>query len=248
MTQGQAPAGSPPVQTGWSLQTVGIIRSPYREKFGIPRQPGLVDVESRLDLLPGFDDPAMVEGLEGFSHLWLSFVFHACVAQGWRPRVRPPRLGGNQRVGVFASRAPFRPNHLGLSVVELLGIDTSAGVSLRLRGADLLDGTPVLDIKPYVPYVDALPEARAGFAPEPPMTLAVRFAAPAETALAGDDALRTLISRVLAQDPRPAYQADDPSRVYGMMLAAVNLRFRIQAGEAEVLSVTPLVSTAGGDD
>lgn len=237
MTQGQAPAGSPPVQTGWSLQTVGIIRSPYREKFGIPRQPGLVDVESRLDLLPGFDDPAMVEGLEGFSHLWLSFVFHACVAQGWRPRVRPPRLGGNQRVGVFASRAPFRPNHLGLSVVELLDVDVSAGVRLTVRGADLLDGTPVLDIKPYVPYVDAIPDARAGFAPEPPAVLSVVYAPEAETALVARPDLKALISQVLSQDPRPAYRQNDPDREYGMALADANVRFAIADGKVRVTAV-----------
>jgi tRNA-Thr(GGU) m(6)t(6)A37 methyltransferase TsaA len=226
-------------RAAWCLEPIGIMHSPYREKFGIPRQPGLVDVESRLELLPGFDRPEMLDGLTGFSHLWLTFVFHACVAQGWRARVRPPRLGGNARVGVYASRSPFRPNHLGLSVVELLGVELGDKVSLRLRGADLLDGTPVLDIKPYVPYVDALPDARGGFAPDAPAELAVHFAAEAEAALAADPALRHLISAVLAQDPRPAYQGDDADRVYGMRLAAVNLRFRIIAGVVEVLAVEP---------
>jgi tRNA-Thr(GGU) m(6)t(6)A37 methyltransferase TsaA len=198
-------------------------------------------VECRVELLPGFDLPEMVEGLEGFSHVWLSFVFHGCVAQGWRPRVRPPRLGGNQRVGVFASRAPFRPNHLGLSVVELLGIDTGQGVSLRVRGADLLDGTPVLDIKPYVPYTDAVPEARAGFAPEAPAArLVVRFSDQARAALADDEQLGRLVSGVLAQDPRPAYQADDPQRVYGVRLGDVNVRFRVANGEALVVAVQPM--------
>lgn len=227
-------------QLNWPMQTIGLVRSPYREKFGIPRQPGLVDVECNLDLLPGFDVPTMVDGLDGFSHLWLTFVFHACVEQGWKPRVRPPRLGGNTKVGVFASRSPFRPNHLGLSVVELLAIDTSAGVSLRLRGVDLLDGTPVLDIKPYVPYVDALPDARAGFAPTAPLTMAVRFSDAAERMLCRDIALRGLISQVLSQDPRPAYQADDPDRLYGMKLADVNLRFRVQGDTVEVMEITPL--------
>lgn len=221
----------------YTLQVIGDIRSPYREKFGIPRQPGLADVECSLQLRPGFDRPELFDGLSGFSHVWLTFVFHACVAQGWRPRVRPPRLGGNQRVGVFASRSPFRPNHLGLSVVELLGIDHHDGVRLRLRGADLLDGTPVLDIKPYLPYVDAIPGAAAGFAPEAPAPLAVRFSEAAQRSLQGDAMLARMIERVLAQDPRPAYQADDPERVYGMRLAELNLRFRISAGVVEVLAV-----------
>lgn len=231
------------MSSSWTLAPVGIVRSPYREKFGIPRQPGLVDVESRLELLPGFDLPQMVDGLAGFSHLWLTFVFHACADQGWRPRVRPPRLGGNARVGVYASRSPFRPNHLGLSVVELRGIDSAGGLSLRLGGADLLDGTPVLDIKPYVPYSDAIPNARAGFAPDAPQPLTVRFSAEAEAAVVRDPALRRLIAQVLSQDPRPAYQEDDADRVYGMKLADVNLRFRIAAGEAQVVAVEPL---AGG--
>jgi len=227
------------VPGAYTLQVIGRIRSPYREKFGIPRQPGLVAVESRLELLPGFDAAEMVEGLEAFSHLWLTFVFHACVAQGWRPRVRPPRLGGNARVGVFASRAPFRPNHLGLSVVELLGIERDDGLVLRLQGADLLDGTPVLDIKPYLPYVDAIPAARGGFAPAPPAGLQVQFSPASERQLADDTALRRMIAAVLSQDPRPAYRQDDPRRVYGMRLAEVNLRFRIADGIAEVLAVEP---------
>lgn len=219
------------------MQPVAVIRSPYKEKFGIPRQPGLVDVCSTVELLPGFDMPEAVEGLEGFSHLWLSFVFHHCIDQGWKPRVRPPRLGGNERVGVFASRAPFRPNHLGLSVVELLEVDTRDGVRLTVRGADLLDGTPILDIKPYVPYVDAVPDARAGFAPEPPVRLAVRFSEAAIEELGSDAALVQLIEAVLSQDPRPAYQADDPERLYGMRLAEVNVRFTIANGEALVRAV-----------
>lgn len=221
----------------YTLQVIGVIRAPYREKFGIPRQPRLVEVESSLELLPGFDLPSMVDGLEGFSHLWLTFVFHACVAQGWKARVRPPRLGGNRRVGVYASRAPFRPNHLGLSVVELVGIEHDGGLRLRLKGADLLDGTPVLDIKPYVPYVDAVPDARSGFAPDAPAPLAVAFSPEAEQQLAADPKLRQLIAAVLSQDPRPAYQQDDPARVYGMRLADVNLRFSILAGQALVLAV-----------
>lgn len=229
-----------PVARSWPMSPIGVVRSPYREKFGIPRQPGLVNVLSHLDLLPGFDDPAAVDGLSGFSHLWLTFLFHAGADQGWRARVRPPRLGGNTRVGVFASRSPFRPNRLGLSVVKLVEIDTRDGVRLTLQGADLLDGTPVLDIKPYVPYVDAIADARSGFAPSPPSSLSVRFLAAAERALRGRAELAALIVQVLSQDPRPAYQANDPEREYGMALADVNLRFRIAECEVQVLSVAPL--------
>lgn len=225
----------------WTMRPVAMLRSPYKEKFGIPRQPGLVDVACDVELLPGFDRPEMVEGLEGFSHLWLTFVFHGCAAEGWRPRVRPPRLGGNARVGVFASRSPYRPNHLGLSVVELVGIEREGRLRLKVRGADLLDGTPILDIKPYVPYVDAVPDARSGFAPAPPPPrLAVTFSEQAHAALAGDERLNRLIRGVLAQDPRPAYQADDPERVYGVRLADVNVRFRIANGEALVIAVEAL--------
>lgn len=225
---------------GYQCDVIGVIESPFKEKFGIPRQPGLVAAEGALLFRPPYDQPEMVDGLEGFSHLWLTFVFHACVDQGWQARVRPPRLGGNRKVGVYASRAPFRPNHIGLSVVELTGIERDGGLRLKLRGLDLLDGTPVLDVKPYVPYTDALPEARAGFAPDAPTSrLEVRFSQEAEKLLAGDDELRELIRQVLALDPRPAYHADDPQRVYGMQLADSDVRWRVSEGVVEVVSLLP---------
>ncbi len=223
----------------WQMQPIALLRSPYREKFGIPRQPGLVDVTSHVDMVAGYDDPAMVEGLEGFSHLWLTFVFHACAEQGWRSRVRPPRLGGNTRVGVLASRAPFRPNHLGLSAVQLVDIDTRGGVRLTVLGADLLDGTPILDIKPYVPYADAIADAAGGFAPTPPTPLEVGFLPAAAAALQGRAELEMLIVQVLSQDPRPTYQAGEVGREYGMALADVDLRFRIHGGRVEVIGIAP---------
>jgi len=224
----------------YPCEVIGLIESPFKEKFGIPRQPGLVAAEGVLRMLTPYDRPEMFEGLEDFSHIWLTFVFHANVAQGWQPRVRPPRLGGNARVGVFASRAPFRPNHLGLSVVELLGVDERDGLRLRLRGLDLLDGTPVLDIKPYVPYTDAIADARAGFAPEaPPARLPVRFAEATARLLAERPGLRELIANTLALDPRPAYHADDPARVYGMRLADLDVRWRVLAGAVEVIELLP---------
>ncbi len=151
------------------IEPVGVIESCFKEKFGIPRQPGLVEAAcASLRLLPPYDRAEAVRGLEGFSHVWLIFGFHATAAQGWRPTVRPPRLGGNARLGVFATRSTFRPNPLGLSVVRLLDIDTRRGVQLQLAGGDLLNGTPVYDIKPYLPYADALSEAVGGFAPDGP--------------------------------------------------------------------------------
>ncbi len=226
-----------------TLQVVARVRSPYKEKFGIPRQPGLVpSARGRLQLLEPYTDPAMLDGLEGFSHLWLIFGFHACVAQGWRPRVRPPRLGGNREVGVFASRSPFRPNHLGLSVVEYLGVETGESTALLVAGLDLLDGTPVYDIKPYVPYVDALPDALGGFAStQPEQTLQVCFSATAQATLDSQaDAawLRSLIEESLTLDPRPAYRRGAESdRVYGMRLDRFDVRWRVTGAFVEVVAL-----------
>ncbi|HQQ62848.1 MAG TPA: tRNA (N6-threonylcarbamoyladenosine(37)-N6)-methyltransferase TrmO [Pseudomonadales bacterium] len=224
---------------------IGILRSPFREKFGIPRQPGLAPhAMSRLVLLPEFSSAACVDGLEGFSHLWLLFLFHGTAAQGWQPSVRPPRLGGNARRGVFATRSMFRPNPVGLSAVELVGIvDGLHGKELLLRGADLLDGTPILDIKPYIPYADARPDARAGFAPVAPTTLPVHWTENAQAQagalqLSGD--LRCLIAEVLAQDPRPAYRHDsEDNNEYGVWLDTVNVRFCCRDGVMQVLAVEP---------
>lgn len=221
---------------------IGHIRSPFREKFGIPRQPGLAPhALSRLVLSPAYARPECVAGLEEFSHLWLSFVFHGTAEQGWRPTVRPPRLGGNKRVGVFASRSTFRPNPLGLSLVELVAIEQGpGGTELLLRGADLMDGTPVLDIKPYLPYVEAPAQARGGFAPEAPRLLSVHWSAAALSdaeSLQLRPGLLALIQEVLAQDPRPAY-ADDPEREYGVWLEQVNVRFCVSPASVTVLGIS----------
>lgn len=142
---------------------IGVIRSPYKEKFAIPRQPGLIcDGGGALELLPPYNQPDAVRGLEGFSHLWVIFVFHQTMDGGWRPTVRPPRLGGNARVGVFATRSTFRPNPIGMSLVELHGIETRNGVRLQLGSLDLVDGTPVLDIKPYLPFAESQPQRAQG--------------------------------------------------------------------------------------
>ncbi len=206
----------------YRFEPIGIIHSCFKEKFGIPRQPGLAPAaRAQLELLPPYNDPATVAGLEQVSHLWLQFVFHQNRHSHWRPKVRPPRLGGNKQMGVFATRSPMRPNPLGLSVVKLESIDTHAGVVLNLSGIDLVDGTPVVDIKPYVPYVDQVMTARNAFADAEPPLLAVSFSA-AVTAFCADypggDDLKSLLVQVLQQDPRPQYQTPDPERRYAMKL------------------------------
>ena len=197
----------------YTMEPIGLIHSPFKEKFGLPRQAGLIpESEADLELLPPYDHEEALRGLAAFSHLWLIFIFHANPADRWSPTVRPPRLGGNRRLGLFATRSPFRPNRLGLSAVKLNGFGRQAGkLLLHLQGADLLDGTPVLDIKPYLPYADAIPQAAAGFAPdkpEPPFR--VEFSPQAETFCREADPARypnlgRLIGQVLQSDPRPAY-------------------------------------------
>lgn len=228
---------------GILLQPVAVVSSPFEERFGIPRQSGLApSALGEVRLLAPFDDPAMLQGLEGFSHLWLTFRFDRCVDQGWRPRVRPPRLGGNVEVGVWASRSPFRPNFLGLSAVRLLEVVTTPAPLLRVAGIDLLDGTPVFDIKPYLPYSDMIGDARGGFAPAAPEArLSVIFLPEAERDLAGlpdPDGMRRLITEVLALDPRPAYrQGGEPQRRYGMRLAGCDLHWRVIGDAVEVLDL-----------
>lgn len=227
------------------LTPIGVIHSCFREKFGIPRQPGLVPAaRATLELLPPYNRPEAVRGLEDFSHLWLIFVFHGIPAGRWQPTVRPPRLGGNQRLGVWATRSPFRPNPIGLSVVRLERVAISHGqVFLHLAGVDLLDGTPVLDIKPYVPYADGIPDATSGFAPSAPeAALAVEFS-PAAAAFcaawpSGD--LRELITQTLRQDPRPAYERElTPQRRYGMKLYDFDLHWEMRGDTALVIEIIP---------
>lgn len=228
----------------YSFEVIGIVHSCYKEKFGIPRQPGLVEAaEATLELLPPYDRMEALEGITAYSHLWLSFVFHGIRRDSWKPMVRPPRLGGNRRIGVFASRSTHRPNPLGLSVVELVSIDRNdAGRPiLRLRGADLLDGTPVLDIKPYLPYVDALPDARAELAPDRPPACKVVFEEQAQALFAPGGRLedhRNLVVQVLENDPRPAYHRDQPEpRIYGVRLLDFDVQWTAQGDTIRVLDV-----------
>ncbi|TRW49497.1 tRNA (N6-threonylcarbamoyladenosine(37)-N6)-methyltransferase TrmO [Aliidiomarina halalkaliphila] len=227
----------------WTLHTIATVSSPYKQKFAIPRQPGLVKhAYGVIEMLPEFSHPDFLRGLEAFSHLWIQFVFHETAAKGWSPLVRPPRLGGNQRKGVFATRSTFRPNPMGLSVVELVRVEHGKSTRIHVRGLDLLDGTPVLDIKPYLPYADALPEAAGGFADERPDTgLGIVFSDDAEQFLQQQrdyPQLREFITEVLAQDPRPAYQKDaHMDKDYGMHLYHFNIKWRVQNNKNYVFSI-----------
>lgn len=229
----------------FALTPIGYIESDFPDKFGIPRQPGLAPAaNASLVLTPPFNDPLTVRGLEAFSHLWISFIFHHSPTR-WSPLVRPPRLGGNRKVGVFASRSTHRPNRLGLSLVELVGVDLQKGVRLQLKGADLVNGTPVVDIKPYLPWTEALPDARSGFAPEAPALLKVIFSQSALDSLSrrGDSAsLHTLIEQVLRQDPRPAYQrSGEDQRIYGVRLSDVDVKFcALQDADTTTLEVVAI--------
>ncbi len=225
----------------FTLDVVATVRSDYHQKFAIPRQPNLAPAaRAWLDVAPHWVEQGALEGLEKASHLWLQFIFHGVLGHRPRGRVRPPRLGGNTRVGVFATRATHRPNPLGLSVVQLLAVE---GARIHISGADLLDGTPVLDIKPYLPWCDSVPGAAHALAPEPPPLLQVSFSDSAERGLqalpSADSArIRALICQSLAQDPRPAYQRDEPERVYGVRLAACEVRWQHPCeGAVRVVSV-----------
>ena len=224
-----------------TFQTVARIRSDFPTKFGIPRQSGLVQaLRSEVVFEPEFRNDDALRGMEGFSHLWLLWEFSAARRETWSPTVRPPRLGGDERVGVFASRSPFRPNPIGLSCVKLEEIRRTpdAGAVLVVSGADLMDGTPILDIKPYLPYADAHPEARGGFAQDAPKSaLTIDF--PTDLLALIPEGRREALCSVLALDPRPAYQ-EDPERVYGMAFAGKNIRFTVQENTLTVREVTEL--------
>jgi tRNA (adenine37-N6)-methyltransferase len=223
----------------YNFPIIGIIHSCFKEKFGIPRQPGLAPLaKARLELLAPYNEPTAVEGLENVSHIWVQFVFHENAVEGWKPKVRPPRLGGNQSLGVFATRSPVRPSPIGLSVVKLDAIETANGlVVLHLSGVDFLDATPVLDIKPYVPYVDQVADAVNPIASVAPDLKKVtipdiwqRFCQDYQSTTSVP--LAELITQVLQQDPKPAYQQPDSERIYGMKLLDLDVRWRyLPSGE-----------------
>ena len=220
------------------IQPIAHIHSDFSEKFGIPRQSGLVEELTAMVVFePAYRVPEALRGIEGFSHLWLIWEFSQARRENWSPTVRPPRLGGNQRMGVFATRSPFRPNPLGLSCVRLLEIrqDREQGPVLVVAGADLMDGTPIYDVKPYLPYADCKPDAVGGFAARPKGADLAVDCSPALLDRVPEDKRAALLA-VLAQDPRPQYQ-DDPERVYGMAFAGLEVRFQV-AGER--LTVTEI--------
>ena len=224
------------------MEVIARIRNAFPTKFGLPRQSGLVpELTSTIVFEPAYRVDAALRGIEDYSHLWLIWEFHQAVREGesqaWRPTVRPPRLGGNTRMGVFATRSPFRPNPIGLTVVKLLAVaDSPEGKVLVVAGADMMDGTPIYDIKPYLPYVDSVPEAVGGFTQgTADYHLAVDF--PEELMGCVPKNMQETLLGVLAQDPRPAYQHDD-ERVYGLPFGGMDVKFKVQDGVLTVVDVT----------
>jgi len=235
------------------LNNIGLIHSPYKEKFAVPRQPGLVpSATAEIEILPPYDDINAFSGLASFSHLWLIFIFHKNIVHAsdnkWRPTVRPPRLGGNKRLGVFATRSPSRPNPIGLSLVEFHGVKQINGkIFLQLSNIDLVDGTPIIDIKPYIPYADSKPDALAGFAqnsPEPLM--AIRFSTQAlqmiKNVNKNHPELQLLITEVLQQDPRPAYKKNKAdTKIYAVLLSDFNISWTNEGLITTVVNIEAIV-------
>jgi tRNA-Thr(GGU) m(6)t(6)A37 methyltransferase TsaA len=227
-----------------NIQPIGKITTPYKEKFGIPRQPGLAkSAEGEITFFGEFNDPNYLRGIEQFSHLWVLFHFHQTANKGYSPLVRPPRLGGNQKLGVFATRSTFRPNSIGMSVVEFGVVSyQKKQLSLTVKGVDLLDGTPILDIKPYIPYADSIVMASGGMAQYSPELMSVTFT---EQAIGQLEKLKqrypqldSLVQEVLSQDPRPAYHEDDHlSKIYGMTLYDLNIQWQVINKQNIVLTI-----------
>ena len=221
-----------------TIQVIARIRSDFPTKFGIPRQSGLVEeLKAAVVFEPEYRNPDAVRGLEGFSHLWLIWEFSEAVGKGWHPTVRPPRLGGNQRMGVFATRSPFRPNPIGLSCVRLekVELDGPDGPVLYVTGADMMSGTPIYDIKPYLPYVDSIPQARGGFASRV-KEYALEVEIPGACLEKIPVSERETLRQILSQDPRPSYQ-DDPERMYGMGYAGMEVKFQVKDGRLLVRDI-----------
>ena len=216
------------------MEPIAHIRTDFATKFGVPRQAGLVDtLRATIVFEPPYREVEALRGIEGFSHLWLIWEFSQCVGKPWSPTVRPPRLGGNTRMGVFATRSPFRPNPIGLSCVKLAGVEvTGEGPVLHVLGADLMDGTPIYDIKPYVPYADCHPQAVGGFASEAPQAT-LRVEIPPQLLARVPEKRREALTQVLALDPRPSYR-EDGERVYGFGFGGLEVRFTVRDGVLRV--------------
>ena len=220
------------------MKIIAHIRNDFKEKFGIPRQSGLVKgTRAAIVFEEAYRNPDALRGIEGFSHLWLIWSFSKAQRDTWSPTVRPPRLGGNQRMGVFATRSPYRPNAVGLSCVELIDVKlhTENGPVLIVGGADLLDGTPIYDIKPYLPHADCHPEATGGFSSDK-VAYALKVQFPEKLLERIDEDKRDVVMELLSQDPRPSYQ-NDPERVYGMAYGAWNVKFTVSEGTLTVIAV-----------
>lgn len=223
------------------MDIVAYIHNDFRSKFGIPRQSGLLpDMVSTIVFEPRFRDPEALRGIEGYSHLWLLWDFSEAHQDGFQPTVRPPRLGGNRRMGVFATRSPFRPNAIGLSSVRLIAVEQTEewGTVLRVAGADLKDHTPILDIKPYIAYTDSHPDAVGGFS-DAVRDYALQVEFPAELLTRIHPEKQATVLDILKQDPRPSYQ-QDPERIYGMDFGDWNIRFTVNGDTLTVVDVTPL--------
>ncbi len=221
------------------MKVIARIHCDFKEKFGIPRQSGLVpETRARIVFEPEYRNPDALRGMETYSHLWLIWAFSKAERDTWSPTVRPPRLGGNTRLGVFATRSPFRPNAIGLSSVTLeeVILHSPDGPVLVVGGADLMDGTPIYDIKPYLPYVDSHPDAKGGFT-EQTADYALEVIFPDDLIIRIDEDKRDALCGVLAGDPRPSYQ-NDPTRVYGVRYADYNVKFTVDSGTLTVVDVT----------
>jgi tRNA (adenine37-N6)-methyltransferase len=230
-----------------TINAIAICRSPYKQKFGIPRQPGLVNAKGYIELTSEVNHLDAVRGIEQYSHLWLLFCFHENLSQGWKTTVRPPRLGGNEKLGVFATRSTFRPNGIGQSVVRLHGVVQRKGkICLEISGMDLLDGTPIIDIKPYIPFSDAIVGASGGIAQDAPELIPVSFSSLAANQLAhlGTQPqyaeLESLIIGVLSQDPRPAYKKTKlDAKLYQVALYDLDIFWHLVDDKIEVIELKP---------
>ena len=218
------------------MEIIAHIHTGFSEKFGVPRQSGLAETKGYIMFEPEYANPEAVRGLEDFSHIWIIWQFSQVTQKEWSPTVRPPRLGGNKRKGVFATRTPFRPNRIGLSCVELESIQIERGIPiLNVIGADMVDGTPIYDIKPYIPYTDSRVNAIAGFAQDEPDKIEVLFSDKVKC----DEEFKQTLSEILAQDPRPSYQ-DDSERIYGMDYDGMNVKFKVCKGFLIVVDVAEI--------
>lgn len=223
---------------------IGHLHTPYTDNFGVPRQPGLVNSTAELILQPPYNNPDAFLGIEAYSHVWILFLFHQNLAQGWQTKVRPPRLGGNAKLGVFATRSPYRPNGIGMSVARLISADIAEKSSLMLAGLDCLNNTPVLDIKPYIPYSDSINASSEWAADKPKLIFTVIYSAQAQDKLAkiNDARLKPLIDEMLAFDCRPAYKKDKvDSKIYANRLYHYDIHWQVEANTVLVLDIDTLI-------